>query len=84
MLHKWPSIRASDLALSVDGKLLVSVCQNQKIHVYNMDSKEEIMLASIFFNVLYTPSHLILLIEIVHSLKLPPLKRLVLLIIKDM
>lgn len=39
-IHKWLGPRIFDLAVTPDGKRLVAVCGEQKVHVYNLETHE--------------------------------------------
>jgi WD40 repeat protein len=41
VLHKWNGVRATDLAVTFDGKTLVAI-SDKKIRLYDLESKDEL------------------------------------------
>ncbi|KAL7274955.1 hypothetical protein RUND412_002109 [Rhizina undulata] len=39
--HKWTGSRIYDMTITPDGKRLVAICTNKKLHVYNFATKEK-------------------------------------------
>lgn len=40
MEHTWAAVRASDLAVSADGRRLVVACHSRDVHIYNLETRE--------------------------------------------